>query len=105
MPENFIISCISVAYELLEIALIEVEKITTCLFSQSGIDCKSMSLLLFHEKLMKDRFIQKIWVEQKGCKDEKFSFVEVNQALFNNSEFLALPQKKKIEKGKKKLTD
>ena len=102
MPENFIISCISVAYELLEIALIEVEKITTCLFSQSGIDCKSMSLLLFHEKLIKDRFIQKIWVEQKGCKDEKFSFVEVNQALFNNSEFLALPQKKKNRKRKKK---
>jgi hypothetical protein len=98
MPQDFIISCISDAYEMLDLALKEIENVTTCLFSQCGIDCKSMSLLLFHEKLIKDRFVQQFWLEE-NTKNEKYCFYEVNSIVFNNFD---VPQKKKTRKKKKK---
>ena len=88
----------------------DIEKITSCLFSGSGIDCHSMLLLLFHEKLIKDKFIQKFQLEENEFCTEKYSFNGINTSLLNGETVNEIniagrvnsPMKKRNRKKKKK---
>lgn len=102
-PQVLVISCISDAFQLLEFAKKDIEKITSCLFAESGIDCQSMLLLLFHEKLVKDKFIQRFMIEDKNLSDETYDFNDLNNNIFTEPACArASPSKKRNRKRKKK---
>jgi len=97
--DKLIIPCVNDALVLLESARTDIEKVTSFLFSSINIDCKKMIFLIFHENLVKDRFVQRV-IQEDNLKDEDiFGFLE-NNWIFRD--FTVKTQKKrKRNKGKK----
>lgn len=97
--DQLIIPCINDALVMLESARMDIEKVTNFLFNSINIDCKKMIFLIFHENLVKDKFVQRM-IQEDGLKDEEiFGFLE-SSWIFKDFT-MKTPKKRKRNKGKK----
>ena len=102
LNHQLIIPCVNDAFLLLEVVQTDVEKITNFLFESTGINCKKMILIIFHEHLIKDKFVQRI-IQEDNLKDEDFlGFIE--DSLIHDG-FTVKTAKKRRRNKCKKLED
>lgn len=109
MHDNkYIFSCIIDAFELLESASKDIEKVTNFLFIKAGFDCKSMLRLFFHEKLINDRFIQEVLKKSDFYKQGGADLYQITDFGKKARESINNGNKnncKKKKKKKKKIED
>lgn len=100
--DKLIIPCVNDALILLENARMDIEKVTSFLFNSINIDCKKMIFLIFHENLVKDKFVQRV-IQEDNLKDEDiFGFLE-NNWIFKD--FTVKTQKKRKRNKAKKVEE
>jgi hypothetical protein len=98
LNHKLIIPAINDALVLLEVVQTDIERISGFLFEPTGINCKEMILIIFHEHLVKEKWVQRI-LQEDHLKDEDFlSFIEKNLVYDG---FTVKTGKKRRRKSKK----
>ncbi|OMJ73246.1 hypothetical protein SteCoe_28123 [Stentor coeruleus] len=97
--KKYIFDCIIESYKLLESVGKDIDKVAYFLFIKTGFDCMSMLRLIFHEKIIKDRFIQNILKEGSFYKEGGDNLYQITEFGENAKESI---NESNISNGKKK---